>query len=303
VKGTVLDSQGAPPPSRTLVTLIKDGGTIGVGVAPTGRFTFYPPQPPGTYRLIARLPDESREDTIEYGSLAITLVDSDLDDLVLAMRPTVNLTGRVVFDTAVPPVLRGDAFAIAAQPKDRSVNTQLFLRPATVGADLAFTLRRIAGELLLRPNSGSVPGWYLKAVMLGDRDITDVPTDFAADDSGRVRVVFTNRASELSGSVTDDKGEPAKYCSVVLFSEDRAAWFVVSSRFRITFPQGGRYTLKGLRPGRYYVVALPSERRINEQSMDAATLDALVREATPLVLGEDEPRVVDLKLAAAGGGH
>jgi len=75
-------------------------------------------------------------------------------------------------------------------------------------------------------------GWYLKAVLLGERDITDVPTEFAADDAGRVRVVLTNRASELSGTVTDDKGEPVKFCNVVLFSEDRTAWFGASSRVR-----------------------------------------------------------------------
>ena len=144
-----------------------------------------------------------------------------------------------------------------------------------------------------------IPGQYLKAVLLGDRDITDAD-GVGADDSGRVRVVLTNRASGLSGTVTNDKGEPVKSSNVVLFSEDRAAWFNASTRFRTVFTQGGRFDIKGLRPGRYYLVALPSARRVNEYTMDAAVLDALVHEATTVVLGEDEQRVVDLKLAAAG---
>jgi hypothetical protein len=300
VKGTILDSQGAPPPPRTLVTLARDGGSSGIGIGPDGRFTFFQPQPPGTYRLIARVPDESRENTVEYGSVPITLVDADID-VVLAMKPTVNLAGRVVFDTAPPPVLRAESLNIAAQPKDRSANTQLFFHPAPVGADLSFTLRRIAGDLLVRPGGSAMPGWYLKAVLLGDRDITDVPTAFEPDDSGRLRVVLTNRASELSGTVTDDKGEPVKYCNVILFSEDRSAWFGGSSRFRTVFPQAGRFNIKGLRAGRYYLVALPPERRVTDQTVDAATLEALVRDAAALVLGDDDQRVVDLKLASTGG--
>lgn len=298
ITGTVLDSRGAPPVSLTMVSLFNNSRITPTSVGRNGRFAFDQPQPPGTYRLIARKSDESGEDTLEYGKVAVTLVDADIEDVIIPMKATVNLTGRLVFDTAGPPAGSGSNQAIVPQTKE---DTQLLLRAATVGADLTFTLKSIAGEVLLRPAGSVIPGWYLKAVLLGDRDITDVPTEFGADDSGRVRVVLTNRASELSGSVTNAKGEPVKSCNVVLFSEDRAAWFSASSRFRTVFTQGGRFDLKGLRPGRYYLVALPVERRVNEYTMDAAVLDALVREATALVLGEDEQRVVDLKLAGAGG--
>jgi hypothetical protein len=302
LKGTVLDSRGAPAP-RSIVSLFGHDEMIGFRPDANGRFLIHQAQPPGAYRLVAQMPDENGEGTLEYGSVAVTLVDADIENVIIPMKATVNLTGRVVFDTAVPPALSSTIQAMAVDPKDPSEPAHLPPRMATVGADLTFTLRRLAGELLLRSSGSLMPGWYLKAVLLGDRDITDVPTEFTADDSGRVRVVLTNRASELSGNVTDDKGEPVKFCNVVLFSEDRAAWFASSSRVRSNFPQGGRYNMKGLKPGRYYVIALPSERRINEHTMDAATLEALVREATALVLGDDEPRVVDLKLAAAGGGH
>jgi hypothetical protein len=69
------------------------------------------------------------------------------------------------------------------------------------------------------------------------------------------------------------------------------------------FPgRDGRFSIKGLRAGRYYLIALPHERGITEQDLDAAILGALVREATALVLGDDEQRVVDLKLASKEGG-
>ena len=307
VSGIVYDSQGAPAggSNRTILTFTKAGGSMGMGLDAQGRFFIREPQAPGTYRVVARKADETGENTLEYGSVAVTLVDSDIDDVVVNMKPTVNVAGSVVFEPAPPATLRADSLTINAHPKDRSVNTQLFIRTALVGADRAFTVRRIAGEWLLRPSGPGLTGWFLKAIMLGSEDITDVPTEFKAEDSGRIQVVFTNRASELSGIVTNDKGEPVTSCRIVLFGEDKATWFGSSIRTRIGWPgpaRDGRFSFKGLRPGRYYLIALPPERAIDEMSVDAAILGSLVREATALVLGDDEQRVVDLKLASKEGG-
>ena len=38
------------------------------------------------------------------------------------------------------------------------------------------------------------------------------------------------------------------------------------------------------------------------QLIDAAALEPLLREATAIVVGEDEQRVIDLKVAASSGG-
>lgn len=296
-RGRVVAADTGVPIRRALVTISGGGPVRG---APQTIYT----DARGTYRLIARMADESRETTIEYASTPLTLVDADVEDVVISMKATVTLTGRVVFDAAAPPVLAADALGIGAQPKDRSTNTQLPLSTAAVAADLTFTLRRIAGELLLRPSGRILAGWVLKAVLLGNQDVTDVPTEFRAKDAGRLQVVLTNRASELAGSVTDDKGEAVTNSTVVLFSEDKAAWFGSSIGFRTTRPErDGRFSIKGLRPGRYYLIALPPARAIDDQTVNAATLEPLVRDATALVLGEDEQRVVDLKLVKPGGGH
>jgi hypothetical protein len=177
------------------------------------------------------------------------------------------------------------------------------LRPSAVEPDSTFTLRRLAGELLLRLNGQAMANWALKAVLLGNQDITDLPTEFRAEDSNHLQVVLTTRASELSGSVTNDKGEPAR-CPVVLFGEDKASWFRSSVRFRMVWTgRDGRFSVKGLRPGRYYLIAVPPGRSFNsETTMDAAAFEALAKEATALVLGEDEQRIVDLKIPADAAG-
>ena len=47
------------------------------------------------------------------------------------------------------------------------------------------------------------------------------------------------------------------------------------------------------------MIALPQGRSLNVQSVDAAALEPLLREATPLIVGENEQRVVDLVLRSS----
>lgn len=302
VSGIVLESRGTPA-SRAMIALNHQNDfSESTGIDQHGRFSFRS-HPPGTYQVIARMQDESGDNTVEYASMAVTLVDRDLDDIVVSMKPTVNLAGRVVFETAPATAVTADAMSVRAQPKDRSILSAVPVHPAAVAADFTFTLRRLAGELIVRPN-GRLNNWFLKAVLLGNRDVTDVPTEFRAEDSGRLEVVLTTRASELTGNVSNDKGAPPATCTVVLFGEDKATWFQSSTRVRVTNPgRNGRFSIKGLRGARYYLIAIPVDRGLNSQSVDAAALEPLVKDATPLVLGEDEQRVVDLKLTNTGGTH
>jgi hypothetical protein len=301
VKGMVLDSRGTPAPLRTRISLNYESGGMATGVDAQGRFSFTPQQP-GNYRLIARMRDDSDENTVEYGSVALTLVDENLEDVIVSMKPTVNLAGRVVFEPAPAPALAANALSIGAQLQERWTSFDLRVSPAAVTTDLTFTLRRLAGQMLLRPNGRVMTNWFLKAVLLGTQEITDVPTEFREEDSARLQVVLTTRASELTGNVTGTKGEPVANCNVVLFGEDKAGWFPWSTRFRTVRPdRDGRFSIKGLRSGRYYLIALPPERSINAQAIDPATLEPLVKEATALVLGEEEQRQVDLKVVAKGG--
>jgi hypothetical protein len=56
-------------------------------------------------------------------------------------------------------------------------------------------------------------------------------------------------------------------------------------------------------PGRYYVLAVPVERSMLPNEVDPTALDALVKDATSVVVSPDEIRVVDLRLPNGGGGY
>ena len=61
--------------------------------------------------------------------------------------------------------------------------------------------------------------------------------------------------------------------------------------------------MTGLLPGRYYALAAPRERmNISSMNQDATFFEQLAKDATTIVVGEDETRQVDLKLVPLAGG-
>ena len=171
---------------------------------------------------------------------------------------------------------------------------------AVVSPDLTFTMKAMLGEYLLRASSGMQ---YLKAVMLGGEDITDRPREFKTGD--KVTIVMTSRASTLEGNVTDAKGDPSTDSGLILFSEDKAAWRTNSIKTRrASTDQNGHYKMTGLMPGRYFIVAVPRERlNVSSYGADTTLFEQLAKEATSLVIGEDEQRQVDLKATVGPGGQ
>jgi hypothetical protein len=306
IQGAVVDSQGRPaPPGLTRVALdYREGAGGGSRMErnPDTQSGFlFDRRPPGNYTISAWIRGEDTDDANEFAAMTVMVTDSDVEDVVIATKPTVNVTGQIVFESGAPPLKPGAVTVNLAAVNPRAMSfTQT--HPATVGADLQFTIRRIGGEFMLRP-AGLPERWILKAVLRGTDDITDKPVEFRAEDSGRVRVIVTNRWASITGTISNDRGEPMRDYRVVVFSEDRAAWFGRATRFRIAgVMQDGRFAARGLPGGRYYVAAVPIARMISDFEIDAAFLEPLVKDATFVVLGDDEERQVDLKVAAGSGG-
>jgi len=135
-------------------------------------------------------------------------------------------------------------------------------------------------------------------VLLDSKDITDVPVALGAAHSGRLQMVFTSKGSSLEGTVTDDNGKPTRDATVVIFGYDEETWTPFSSRQRSMglSRDDGAFVVRGLREGRYYVVAVPPEVRPTPQSADRELFEALKKVATEVVLHAGETRTVDLRV-------
>jgi hypothetical protein len=63
--------------------------------------------------------------------------------------------------------------------------------------------------------------WTLRSVTVDGVDTTDTPIDFNRGDVDNIEVLLTQRVTELSGTVTSDRGMKVVDGTVVAFSPDR----------------------------------------------------------------------------------
>ena len=306
VSGTVTDSQGRPAARVNGNIMQRSAGGFpnfggGFSTDEQGRFQMRNIAP-GTYRLMIRPRPPGSEgasttDPTESANIPLT-VSADIENLVIVTTPGITITGQIVFEQGPPSPMPTQmrVFTASAEPgMDFGMNPQ----PAVVQPDLTFTIKGMMGEYLLR---AGVPNVFLKSVVVGGEDVTDTPHEFKPQD--RVTIVLTSRASTLEGTVTDTKGTPAPEMAVMVFSEDKAAWRMNSLRTRrASSDSTGHFRIPGLLPGRYYILAAPRERLMVPPSVDLSFFESLIKDATTVLIGEDEQRTVDLKVVASSEGN
>ena len=302
--GTVMDSQGRPAArvngsimQRGLSGFPNFGG--GFSTDEQGRFQMRNIAP-GTYRLMIRprtdvVDGVPKTDGAESANIPLT-ISADVENLMIVTTPGVTIMGQVVFEQG-PPSPFPTQMRVTTMSAEPGMDFGMNPQPAVVQPDMTFTIKGMTGEYLLRTGA---PNAYLKAVMLGSDDITDTPREFKPQD--RVTIVLTSRASTLEGTVTDAKGAPTD-SGIIMFSEDKAGWRPNSSRTRRNASDGsGHFRITGLMPGRYYILAAPRERLNMPPNVDASFFEELVKDATTILIGEDEQRTVDLKVIPTPGG-
>ena len=301
IGGTVTDSRGRPI-TRAIGSLnrVPAGGlsaAFGLSTDPHGRFEIRD-VPPGAYHLVVHQQIEEIVDGYvksggpgEMASVPLS-VDSDLDAMVIVTGRGATITGQIVFEHGQPlPSSNGQPLRIHVTARSVDPRNAVGIptpEPALVGPDLTFTMGGLRGRNVLGTSGG---GPYLKSVTVGGADITDTPHEFKEGE--RVTIVLTDRASTLEGDVTGADGRSAG-AAVILFSDEKESWRMDSSRTRrAQTDRTGHYRIRMLMPGRYHVAALPPER-FRDRAPDAAFFEELAKEATSVVIGEEEKRQVDL---------
>jgi hypothetical protein len=76
-----------------------------------------------------------------------------------------------------------------------------------------------------------------------------------------VTVVFSDRLTEVNGTLKDSNGAPVTEYTMLAFPTDQALWGPQSRHILTTRPdQNGQYQLRGLPSGDYYLAAIdPSQ--------------------------------------------
>jgi hypothetical protein len=148
--------------------------------------------------------------------------------------------GVVQATFVVRPALENDRIAAIAQYKK---------------ADWTFEIPALAGSGVI---TADLPrGWFLKAVRLEGRDVTDTLLDFETYHGKAVEVLVTQTATDISGRVTDASGRAVTNYVAVAFADDPQRWTPLSRHIAsVRSDQQGRFSVRGLPPGRYRVAAV-----------------------------------------------
>jgi hypothetical protein len=289
VSGTVTTSSGDAPQMGSVeisfaspdAPMITGPSGFFADVDGTGRFMLRN-VPPGPHVIDADVASVSTGRPVrEHAQATLTVGTSDIAGVTLISRPATTLTGRITAETgSVPPgPLRINA---------RAVNGSLASEITISGTD-SFTMPALRGRLSF--HMPELPdGWMLRRFEIGGRDATDAPVDFATlPASVTARVILTDRAAELSGSVTLAKSP----VSVVVFPENAERWSYPSRFIRATRTEaGGRFRIAGLPEADYLVATVPYLD--GDEFHNPAFLDRLRKSATPVRLREGEKRTVTL---------
>lgn len=300
ITGMVIDSNGAPASGGSVQLTPSDmrspmpglrGGNARIEA--TGRFQMTGVAP-GQYVLRTRPGRQNGE----FGRLAIAVGAENAENVVLVTAPGATISGRVVGPNGPPQGIAPGDINIQAREGDLGAPGQFVmgdLRSTRVAPNWTFEIGGLIDGRLIRPTMPQ--GWALDSVTLNGQDITDTPIELSAGQkvTGLV-VTLTNQLTDLSGALTDSRGQPLLDASIVVFPADDRLWTSMSRFIRVARPdQAGRYQIRGLPPHAEYL-AVAVQGLENGQANDPEFLAGARAGATALKLERGETKVVDLRM-------
>jgi hypothetical protein len=250
------------------------------------------------------------------GRSSVTVGSSDIDNVVIQLKPNATMRGRVVAEfgvtrSVVPPSptagaiildpADGDASSGAPRPRVITTLPMIGEMSSSRGGPGEFSITGIVpGKYWLRlRNPQSVPfqavfssppdqpAWRVKSVIWKGRDYATEPFEIAAGDAiGDVIVTVTNAAGELSGTVQGSSALSRDRAIVIAFPTEPADWRNTGlwpARMKaVTVSSTGAYQFTTLPAGTYFVAAIDRSFRTTWQ--DAALLAQVARSAPRVTL-------------------
>src|SRR5580765_5801096 len=299
ISGTVANPDGTSVTSGNVNLMSDTGGGRGnqIGMNFGGRIQWdgaftIGNVAPGRYILRARGDDS---EVPQFAAQPISVTGDDLSDVIVTLSAGATISGTVSFLPGGSPAPDYTQFRITAPSTDQSEFGPQ--SNARVDKDGHFSINGVsAGAHLIRPSNGSRT-WILKSVTVGDRDVTDAPFPVRSGENlANVAVVFTDKYSEINGTLTTENGTPVPEYTVLAFPADPALWRPQSRQIATARPdQTGKYRIRGLPPGDYYLATVdPSQQG---EWFEPAYLDEHRSGAVRLSLGEGDVKTKDFKVS------
>jgi hypothetical protein len=263
-------------------------------IRPDGYFTFTN-VPPGRYVIRARGETE-RDGNSLFATFAIAVQGRDVSQVEMTLTPGAVIEGRVEIQPrhGTPPPPR-TALRVRAPLSDGVVFGDTLT--GGVRPDGTFRLTGLmAGSHVLMVEGLAFP-WRIAEARLQGRDVTDSTIDIDRDQEfGNARVVLTDTAGGVSGTVALPAGTAAADVLVVAFPADALQRHVPLRFVRVgRLAAGGSYRVVDLVPGSYLLAAAIDVTELD--AMSPQLIERLVPVAVPATIGEAQVSRVALQAA------
>jgi len=232
----------------------------------------------------------------------VTVDGRDVANLVLTLQPGMTVSGRVAFEgsTAQPPTDLSRV-RVSITPADPAGTMRHLASSANGRADASgkFTISGVSPGKYRLTGSGAGQGWTVGSSIVSGEDSLDVPFEVKPNQSVINAVLtFTDRQTEVAGTLVDAKGQPAKDYTIIIYPSVREYWTPQSRRIQSARPgTDGSFTFRNLPSGEYRVSAVLDPEP--GTWYDPQFLQQLETQSMRVTLGPGEKKVQNLRV---GGG-
>ena len=325
VTGTLMVPSGVSP-QNVQVRLIEPGALgpimqqFSARPNPQGVFTFNA-VPPGQYQLSATAampvnrtpmpagaPAEMMQAKAEmeaqmagggrrlWAAADLTVGGDFTSNIALTLQEGMTITGGVSFDgTAAQPQL--NRIRLTLGPLGQAMQSMgANTITATADANGRFTFIGVApGQYRIRASGAT--GWTMKGVIADGKDTLDFPLEVKPGENvSNVNVEFTDKFTDLKGTIQSPLGQPTSDFTVIIFPVDSRYWVPLGRRIRSARPStDGKFSFNGLPPGDYRIAAVTDVEPGGWN--DPALLQQLMNASLPVRLVEGQPVVQDLRVS------
>ena len=260
IRGSVVNLP--PKTSATIMLQSRDFSVVmnGAEMHKDGSFVIRDVSP-GNYTIVATVDGAPVPMTAQQ---ALQIGSSNIDGLRLAPQPGAVVRGRLRVETkGGAAAFDPDRTFLRLQPTEPGEEDALaaarFSDLAHVALDGTFEWRDVPPgnyEVDIVREGGTLEDWYVKSVLVGARDVND-PGITVSGGVLWLDLMASTNGGIVEGVVTDAKSAPLGNAIVVAVPEARMRGRV--DRYRKTVSdQSGRFSLRGIPPGDYTVLAWDS---------------------------------------------
>jgi uncharacterized surface anchored protein len=290
VKGRILTSNAAPA-KEAQITLSQTGNSsysLDAETDATGKFDM-PSVPPGSYVLVAELPENSESTRSLTGRTNIQVGETNFDAGDIVIFPGATVSGRVVVEgdrklnlerTSVSLMPTGTPDAAGSTPR------------GVLQADGSFTFHNVpeGNYRIVLPSAPA--GYFVRAAA----DAGDVAVQVSRGHAAAVEIRLAFGAGRIQGVVyrDEDNQKTAPSAMVVLVPDARRR--SESEYYRVaTADQSGAFLLASVPPGDYSLFAWEDVEK--DEYMDPDFMQQYEGVATPVRVEQGSSLTVQLQLA------